>query len=96
MQERVGPDIVRVQVRAGDVLLLCSDGLTGPLDDRQVLDHLLRHEDPLRSARALTEAACAAGGPDNVTAAIVRFVGDDLPRAAEGEAIAFERRSGVA
>lgn len=96
VQERVGPDIVRVQVRAGDVLLLCSDGLTGPLDDRQVLDHLLRHEDPLRSARALTEAACAAGGPDNVTAAIVRFVGDDLPRAAEGEAIAFERRSGVA
>lgn len=96
VQERVGPDIVRVQIRAGDVLLLCSDGLTGPLEDRQVLDHLLRHEDPVRCARSLTEAACAAGGSDNVTAAIVRFLGEDLPLPTDNEAIAFERRSAMA
>lgn len=96
VQERVGPDVVRVSVRAGDVLMLCSDGLTGPLTDRQVLDHMLRHEDPVRCARSLTEAACAAGGPDNVTVAIVRFIGSDLPLPHGREAIEFQRRSAVA
>lgn len=96
VQERVGPDLVRVTIRAGDVLLLCSDGLTGPLTDRQILDHLLRHEDPVRCCRSLTEAACAAGGPDNVSAAIVRFFGSDLPLAKPQEPITFERRSAVA
>lgn len=96
VQERVGPDIVRVTIRAGDVLLLCSDGLTGPLTDRQILDHMLRHEDPVRCCRSLTEAACAAGGPDNVTVSVVRFIGPDLQLPQPREAIAFERRSAVA
>jgi protein phosphatase len=96
VQERVGPDVVRLQIRAGDVLLLCTDGLCGPLTDRQILDHLLRHEDPVRCCRALTEAACAAGGPDNVSVAMVRFVGTDLPLAGGREGIEFERRAAVA
>lgn len=96
VQERVGPDVVRVQVRAGDVLMLCSDGLTGPLTDRQVLDHMLRHEDPIRCCRALTEAACAAGGPDNVTVAMLRFIGSDLPLPRGQELVEFERRSALA
>jgi serine/threonine protein phosphatase PrpC len=96
VQERVGPDVVRANVRAGDVMLLCSDGLCGPLTDRQILDHMLRHEDPVRCCRALTEAACAAGGPDNVTAAIVRFIGSDLPLPQGREGIEFERRPAVA
>ncbi len=96
VQERVGPDVVRAHVCAGDVLMLCTDGLTGPVTDRQVLDHMLRHEDPLRCCRALTEAACAAGGPDNVTAAIMRFVGADLPLAQGRAPISFERRSAIA
>ncbi len=96
VQERVGPDIVRLQVRAGDVLLLCTDGLCGPLTDRQILDHLLRHEDPVRCSRALTEAACAAGGPDNVSVAIVRFIGSDLALSNGRDAIEFERHNAVA
>jgi PPM family protein phosphatase len=96
VQERVGPDVVRAMVRAGDVLLLCTDGLCGPLTDRQILDHMLRHDDPVRCCRALTEAACAAGGPDNVTAAIVRFIGSDLPLPQGREGIEFERRAAVA
>lgn len=96
VQERVGPDVVRATIRAGDVLLLCTDGLCGPLTDRQILDHMLRHEDPVRCCRALTEAACAAGGPDNVSAAIVRFIGTDLPLPADREPVAFERRNAVA
>jgi PPM family protein phosphatase len=74
----IQPELVHVPLRAGDVLLLCSDGLTGPLDDPRVLELMLKYQDPVRCCRALTEAACAAGGPDNITVAIARFVGEGL------------------
>jgi protein phosphatase len=98
VQDKVGPDLVRVTVQPGDVLMLCSDGLTGPLDDRQVLQLLIQHDDPARACRALTEAACAAGGPDNVTVAIVRFLESELGTTPIDLAapVAFERRPAVA
>jgi protein phosphatase len=96
VQDRVGPDVVRAVLRDGDVLLLCTDGLTGPLPDARILELMLRHEDPVQVCRALTEAACAAGGPDNVTVAVARFVGGELPTPTGREPIAFERRSAMA
>jgi protein phosphatase len=92
VQARVGPDLIRVRVQPGDVLMLCSDGLTGPLSDAQIAELIDRHEDPVRACRALTEAACAAGGPDNVTVVLVRMIG----AAAGAEPIAFDRRAAVA
>lgn len=91
VQPRVGPEMVIAQLRAGDVLLLCSDGLTGPLPDDVVLELMLRYEDPVRCCRALTEAACAAGGPDNVTVAIARFTGEGLQLPQGREEVALER-----
>ena len=91
VQPRVGPEMVIAQLRAGDVLLLCSDGLTGPLPDDIVLELMLRYEDPVRCCRALTEAACAAGGPDNVTVAIARFIGEGLQLPQGREEVALER-----
>ncbi len=96
VQEKVGPDLVRVRVQPGDVLLLCSDGLTGPLPDAQILALMLEHQDLVRCCRALTEAACAAGGPDNVTVVLSRFV-DDASRPGDPNApVQFERRPAVA
>ncbi|MBK6916836.1 MAG: serine/threonine-protein phosphatase [Deltaproteobacteria bacterium] len=96
VQEKVGPDLVRVRVQPGDIMLLCSDGLTGPLDDPRVLEILLRHEDPVPSSRALTEAACAAGGPDNVTVALVRFHGQTIAPVSTDATISFVRRTALA
>jgi protein phosphatase len=79
VQPVIQPELVHVSLHAGDVLLLCSDGLTGPLEDPRILELMLQYQDPVRCCRALTEAACAAGGPDNVTVAVGRFVGDGLP-----------------
>ena len=91
VQPRVGPEIVHAQLRAGDVLLVCSDGLTGPIADDMILELMLRYQDPVRCCRALTEAACAAGGPDNVTVAIARFTGDGLELPQGREEIAVVR-----
>ena len=79
VQAVIQPELVSVQLCAGDVLLMCSDGLTGPLEDERILEIMLRYDDPVRCCRALTEAACVNGGPDNVTVAVARFIGEGLP-----------------
>ena len=56
VQPRVAPEIVRTTLRAGDILMLCSDGLTGPLPDDMILDIMLKYEDPVRCCR---DRACA-------------------------------------
>ena len=60
-----------------DRFLLCSDGVHGPLSDRQIADLLGRQSGPEVTARSLVEAALAAGGDDNATALVVDVI--DLP-----------------
>ncbi len=55
----------------GDRYLICTDGLTDPLPN-DVLDGVLREYDGGRAAFELWKAAIAAGGPDNITLAVVR------------------------
>jgi PPM family protein phosphatase len=55
----------------GERFLVCSDGLSGELSDREIAALLARNEDPQEAATALVEAAVAAGGRDNVTVVMV-------------------------
>ncbi|MCB9749475.1 MAG: Stp1/IreP family PP2C-type Ser/Thr phosphatase [Myxococcales bacterium] len=96
VQPRVAPEIVKTTLRAGDVLMLCSDGLTGPLPDDMILEIMLKYEDPVRCCRALTEAACAAGGPDNITVAMTRLTGDGLELPRGREAVKIDRSQATA
>lgn len=61
-----------VDLRSGDTLLLCSDGLTTVLDEARMAEVLATHRDLDHAARALVEAANARGGPDNITVVLVR------------------------
>ena len=63
------------------------------IDDDRILELMMHYEDPVRCCRALTEAACAAGGPDNVTVAVARFVGEGLPVPHGREPVAARRSS---
>lgn len=65
------PDIYEMNVSAGDRLLLCSDGLSGMVDDPLLESILARVKDPQRCAAALVNEAITAGGHDNVTAIVV-------------------------
>ena len=73
-------DEFAVDLRAGDVLLLCSDGLSGPVTD-QVVAEALGLEDPDEAAATLIAAARWHGGPDNITAVVLRF--EEGPAAGE-------------
>jgi len=66
------PEIKVEPLERGDVYLLCTDGLFGPLPDDNLRDILIAQPDPAQAAAALVDAANAAGGPDNVTAVVVR------------------------
>ncbi|MEX2253078.1 MAG: SpoIIE family protein phosphatase, partial [Thermoleophilaceae bacterium] len=86
----VDVDIFTVEALPGDLFLLCSDGLTTMVPDAELLDLAAGSRADLEAvARALVNAANAAGGEDNVT--VVAFEleeGDppaELPAAADVE-----------
>jgi len=71
------PHVVTGQVQAGDLYLLCSDGLVGMLEDEALVD-LLREgsgEGPRTIAQRLVDAANKNGGLDNITAALLIVMG---------------------
>ena len=65
------PESQLVDLQPGDRLLLCTDGLTGMLDDEQLRVMLGAEADLERICQRLIEAANAAGGKDNVTALVL-------------------------
>jgi len=65
------PDTRLVELRARDRLLLCSDGLTGVLDDDQIRTILTRGFEPHATCDALIAAANEAGARDNITAIVI-------------------------
>ena len=72
--ETVRPDCFEIQVRQGDVLLLCSDGLTNMLEDSEMEEILRENKNDLEQAgRTLVERANEAGGKDNISVILVRL-----------------------
>jgi protein phosphatase len=77
-------------LRRGDVLLLCSDGLSGKLRNEEIREILANSGADLKSAcDALVAEANNRGGEDNITVVLARFIGDEL-RDAEGDRITVE------
>ena len=66
-------DVVRGRMHAGDVFLLCSDGLSGVLEDADVAGIMSEAATAEDAVARLIAAANAAGGPDNITAVVVRI-----------------------
>ncbi|WP_240136062.1 PP2C family protein-serine/threonine phosphatase [Streptomyces sp. MUM 178J] len=67
----VVPHVTTAPLAVGDRLLVCTDGLTDPVP-QDALEELLRVYDDGRAAFELWKAAIEAGGPDNITLALVR------------------------
>jgi serine/threonine protein phosphatase PrpC len=65
------PEITIRELNPGDVLLLCTDGLTKMLDHADILQCMLTASSPEDVSKALVEAADERGGKDNTTAVVV-------------------------
>ena len=70
----VEPDLYRGEVRAGDLFLVASDGLTGMVDDRRLAQLLSARAEPERKVQSLISEANGRGGLDNITAIIVQVI----------------------
>lgn len=74
------PDLRRIRLQPGDVLLFCTDGLVRYVDEAVILETLLRQPDGVEdAARELVDLANARGGRDNITVVVGRFSADDRP-----------------
>jgi PPM family protein phosphatase len=71
---QVEVDEYPIDLRPGDRILLCSDGLTTMVRPDDIAGILNREHDPKRAAQLLVDAANEAGGEDNVTAVIIDAV----------------------
>jgi len=71
-------------VRAGDVFLLCSDGLTGPVSDAEI-GAILGSLPTEEAARVLVDLANLRGGPDNISVIAIRVTGKPVATEADPE-----------
>jgi PPM family protein phosphatase len=76
MKPVVEVDVLREELQDGDIVLLCSDGLSGMVTDARMGD-IVRgaHGDLRLAARGLVEAANDGGGVDNITCVLVQAQG---------------------
>ena len=68
----LAPDVWELDVDSGDLLLMCSDGLTEHLEDPEIEEILAGTPDLGEAVESLVDAANDAGGSDNVTVVLVR------------------------
>jgi PPM family protein phosphatase len=72
----VDVDTFSIPTQAGDLFMLCSDGLTSMVEDEAILEAAEKHRDDLQAAvKALIRAANKGGGEDNITVVLFE-IGD--------------------
>lgn len=81
-------DLTVQQVRKGDTLVLCSDGLSGQVRTEQIAESVVQYPDLVQLCKALIDLANANGGPDNITVVAARFEGEGLDHARDIDEIA--------
>ncbi|HYX82619.1 MAG TPA: Stp1/IreP family PP2C-type Ser/Thr phosphatase [Gemmatimonadales bacterium] len=75
---KVKVDLTHQEVRRGDILVLCSDGLSGQVRKEEIAKIVSETPDLSAACDTLIALANERGGPDNITVVIARFEGDGL------------------
>jgi PPM family protein phosphatase len=69
-----GPEVRVIPVQPGDKFVLCSDGLSGPVGDDQILQYVQEHPDVQQCADGLGQLALDQGSRDNVSCIVIEVV----------------------
>ena len=75
-EEAVVPELTRDRLIDGDIVLLCSDGLSNQVSSAEIVKLASELADPDAICMALVERAIETGAPDNVTVVAARFTAD--------------------
>ena len=66
-----GPEVKPITLEVGDRFVLCSDGMSGPVSDPQILSFVLEHPNPQECADGLGQLALDQGSRDNVSVIVI-------------------------
>jgi protein phosphatase len=78
-------DLTHQRIRRGDVLVLCSDGLSGQVRADAITRVVSSEPDLEAACKRLIELANESGGPDNITVVVARFEGEGLEPPVESD-----------
>jgi protein phosphatase len=95
VDEDIDVDLYTIDARAADRVIVCSDGLTTMLREREVERIARGEDDPQRCAEKLVDAAVEAGGEDNVTVVVLDVLEVDEPAPPDPEALAAGEEAAV-
>ena len=87
---KVKVDLTHQDLRRGDILVLCSDGLSGQVKKDEIAEVVGESSDLAAAADRLIALANERGGPDNITVVIARFDGDGLRPADAGDDVGHQ------
>ncbi len=82
-------DLTHQQVRRGDTLILCSDGLSGLVRAVEIARTATEEQDVRSICKRLVDRANQLGGPDNITVIAARFDGDALRNSENGDSFGY-------
>jgi PPM family protein phosphatase len=82
-------DLTHQVVRRGDVLVLCSDGLSGQVSKDEIARVVAEEHDLVMVCKRLVDRANENGGPDNITVVAARFDGDGLELAGQADEVGY-------
>jgi serine/threonine protein phosphatase PrpC len=71
---QVDVDVFRLNLKPDDILILCSDGLSGMVDESQMQEAIMNGQEPQAACEKLISLANAAGGDDNISVVVVQVI----------------------
>ena len=89
-EAQVKVDLTYQPICRGDILLLCSDGLSGQITKEDIRNVLAAEKDLVTACKKLIDIANENGGPDNITVILSRFEGEGLPEPGEEDEVAYK------
>jgi protein phosphatase len=89
--EQVSVDLTFLELRAGDRLMMCSDGLSGLVHGEVIREVMAEYDDLDACGARLIELAKAAGGHDNVTVILAEFSGPGLAATQPGDLAGYQQ-----
>jgi len=92
--DTVQVDLTYCELRKGDIVMLCSDGLSGMVRFDEIREVLRTAAEPIDACKQLTERANQAGGHDNITVIVAQFDGEGLkPLTPDTEPLKYRKYS---
>lgn len=74
VKDTAEPDCFEVTIKPGDIVLMCSDGLTNMLDDSEIMNIISGSKDDVENAtKQLVKEANRHGGKDNIGVVLVKL-----------------------